>query len=105
MLNCSDKIHQGGGVAAPIGSQVLGEVLPYLEVEKDNLSEEDIVEEVEVPNIEGMTITEAKKELQKVGLEIDYEEAEGAEEKIVTNQVPINGVKINKGTKVIVEYD
>ena len=32
--------HQGGGVAAPIGSQVLGEVLPYLEVQKDNTSEE-----------------------------------------------------------------
>ena len=28
--------HQGGGVAAPIASQVLGEVLPYLELEKDN---------------------------------------------------------------------
>lgn len=27
--------HQGGGVAAPIASQVLGEVLPYLEVKKD----------------------------------------------------------------------
>ena len=27
--------HQGGGVAAPIASQVLGEVLPYLEVEKN----------------------------------------------------------------------
>lgn len=26
--------HQGGGVAAPIASQVLGEVLPYLEIEK-----------------------------------------------------------------------
>ena len=28
--------HQGGGVAAPIASQVLGEVLPYLEIKKDN---------------------------------------------------------------------
>ena len=28
--------HQGGGVAAPIASQVLGEVLPYLEIEKTN---------------------------------------------------------------------
>ena len=26
--------HQGGGVAAPIGGQILGEVLPYLEVQK-----------------------------------------------------------------------
>ena len=27
--------HQGGGVAAPIGAQVLGEILPYLEVQKE----------------------------------------------------------------------
>ena len=29
--------HQGGGVAAPIGAQVLGEILPYLEVQKEKL--------------------------------------------------------------------
>ena len=31
---CSDKIHQGGGVAAPVGGQIFSEVLPYLELEK-----------------------------------------------------------------------
>ena len=31
--------HQGGGVAAPVGSQVLGEILPYLEVQKNDISE------------------------------------------------------------------
>lgn len=29
--------HQGGGVAAPIGGQILSEVLPYLEIQKTNL--------------------------------------------------------------------
>ena len=52
--------HQGGGVAAPIGSQVFGEVLPYLEVQKDNVSEEDVKTEVTVPNVVGMTIKDAK---------------------------------------------
>ena len=46
--------HQGGGVAAPIGSQVLGEVLPYLEVKKDNLKDEDKKSKVEVPSIVGL---------------------------------------------------
>ena len=33
--NCNKRRKsQGGGVAAPIASQVLGEVLPYLEVQK-----------------------------------------------------------------------
>ena len=43
--------HQGGGVAAPIASQVLGEVLPYLEVQKDNQEDVNVQEEVEVPSI------------------------------------------------------
>ncbi len=52
-------------MAAPIGSQVLGEVLPYLEVEKDNQTEEETKKEVEIPNVVGMTVTDAKKELER----------------------------------------
>ena len=97
--------HQGGGVAAPIGSQVLGEVLPYLEVQKDNVSEEDVKIEVETPNVVGMTVGEAKKELEKLNLGISYEETEeDISDKIITNQVPTSGVKIYEGTNVVVEY-
>ena len=32
--------HQGGGVAAPVGGQILSEVLPYLEVTKQDSAEE-----------------------------------------------------------------
>lgn len=28
---CGVKIHQGGGVAAPVGGKILSEVLPYLD--------------------------------------------------------------------------
>ena len=97
--------HQGGGVAAPIGSQVLGEVLPYLEVQKDNLTEDDIKEEVEVPNVTGLTVSETKKILEDVGLEISYEETEeNVADKTVTVQVPVSGIEIYEGTKVVVEY-
>ena len=97
--------HQGGGVAAPIGSQVLGEVLPYLEVQKDNVSEEDVRIEVETPNVVGMTVQEVKKELKKLNLGISYEETEeDISDKIITNQVPTSGVKIYEGTNVVVEY-
>ena len=98
--------HQGGGVAAPIGSQVLGEVLPYLEVQKDNVSEDDIKEEVEVPNVIGLTVSEAKKALEEAGLEISYEETEeDVSDRTVTSQVPANGIKIYEGTKVVVSYN
>lgn len=93
-------------MAAPIGSQVLGEVLPYLEVKKDNTSKEDIKKEVKVPNVVEMTISEAKKELEKLNLGIDYGETnEDVSEKIITKQMPINGIEIYEGTNVIIEYE
>ena len=66
--------HQGGGVAAPIASQVLGEVLPYLEIKKDNQDEEE-KGEVEVPNLIGLTRKEAKKTLEEEGLLIETKES------------------------------
>ena len=96
--------HQGGGVAAPIGSQVLGEVLPYLEVKQDNITEEDIRKEVEVPNLVSMTIKDAKKILEELNLGLEYEEGEeDVSNKIITKQTPVDGVEIYEGTNVIVE--
>ena len=93
-------------MAAPIGSQVLGEVLPYLEVQKDNVADEDKKEELEVPNIIGMTISEAKKELENVGLGTTYEETESDDSnRIITNQVPIGGIEVYEGTNIIAEYE
>lgn len=80
--------------------------MPYLEIEKDNETEENIKKEVEVPNVVGMTISEAKKALEKVNLGIDYEETdEDISDKIVSNQTPIGGIEIYEGTNVIVEYE
>ena len=96
--------HQGGGVAAPIGSQVLGEVLPYLEVQKDNI-EEDSKKEVEVPNLVGMTVKDAKKILEELNLGLDYEETkDNISDKTIIKQTPVDGIKIYEGTKIIVEY-
>lgn len=89
-------------MAAPIGSQIFGEVLPYLEVKKDNETEE-IKEEVIVPNIEGMTVQEAESALKDVGLEINLsnEEVDKKETK-VQEQLPKPGIKVYKGTKISV---
>lgn len=97
--------HQGGGVAAPIASQVLGEVLPYLEVKKDNETEEDIKNKVAVPNLEGMTIGEAKKVLKDLNLNLEYNEenTENEEERIITEQVPVSGVEVLEESSIIVK--
>lgn len=93
--------HQGGGVAAPIASQVFGEVLPYLEIKKDNEEGEE-KQEVEVPNIVGMEINQAKKELQSLGLEMEVKESIEGNNNKITQQLPKAGIKIKQGTSVIV---
>lgn len=98
--------HQGGGVAAPIASQVLGEVLPYLEIKKDNQDEEE-KGEVEVPNLIGLTRKEAKKTLKEEGLLIETKESlktnlDDEDEKI-KSQLPKAGIKIKQGSTVYVD--
>lgn len=93
--------HQGGGVAAPIASQVFGEVLPYLEIKKDNEEGEE-KQEVEVPNFVGMEINQAKKELQSLGLEMEVKESIEGNNNKITQQLPKAGIKIKQGTSVIV---
>lgn len=97
--------HQGGGVAAPIGSQVLGEVLPYLEVIKDGETEEEKAKVVEVPKVEGLSIKEASKILQENELEAVVEGEEiDKENTIVKMQTPSEKIAVNRGTKVYLEY-
>lgn len=97
--------HGGGGVAAPVASQILTEVLPYLEVSKDNISSEDIKMNVDVPNVVGLTYKEAKRALRDVGLEITLrnEETEVSDDYVISKQVPNSGVQILEGGNVIVE--
>lgn len=94
--------HQGGGVAAPVASKVLGEVLPYLEVTQNNFKEGEEPIEIEVPNLIGVSENEARKILKEQGLELDLESSDG-EEKIIKNQIPKAGISVKQGTKIICE--
>ncbi len=93
--------HQGGGVAAPIASQVLGEVLPYLQVEK-NYNEEDCVKRVSVPNVVGLKILDAKNMLKDVNLNIDLPENID-ENTIIKEQIPIPGIEVFEESNIIVK--
>ena len=104
---CVVKITQGGAVAAPVGGQILSDVLPYLELTKDNQKEEDILQDVEVPEIRNLNLKEAKNKLKELGLEISLsvELQEGAkqEEIIIKEQLPKPGIKVKQGSKISVE--
>ncbi len=93
--------HQGGGVAAPVGGQILSEVLPYLEINK-KLDEEEQQTSVEVPDVRNKTIKEATQILKENGLDINVN-IDGEFDKentIVTEQLPKPGLQIKSGTKV-----
>lgn len=99
--------HQGGGVAAPVGGQIFREILPYLEVNKGNQDEIETVEQVTVPNIVGMSVKEAEKTVKELGLELSFENFSGEVDKENTNilsQTPTEGITVNKGSKIFVNY-
>ena len=94
--------HQGGGVAAPIAGQIFSEVLPYLEIQNGILEEEVIV-----PNIIGKNIKDAKNTLEELGLELiinDSTDSLNTSETLITNQIPEEGIKVYKNSKIYVDY-
>ncbi len=95
--------HQGGGVAAPIGSQILSEVLPYLELKKDNTEALEETFSVTVPNITGMSVKDATKTLSDLGLSLTYDNQDLEIDKsntFITEQTPKEGISINSGNSV-----
>lgn len=106
-LICVVIMTQGGGVAAPVGGQVFSEILPYLQVNQGNEEEVEIPEQVQVPNIEGISIKDAEKIIKELGLEIsinnNVEELDKENTSVVV-QMPKEGVTINKGSKIYIEY-
>lgn len=103
---CSDKIHQGGGVAAPIGGQVFSEILPYLEVSQGNEEEIEEIEQITIPKLEGMNLLEAEKIIKELGLELKIEkdsEELDKENTIINEQIPKEGVTVNKGSNLYVK--
>lgn len=84
--------YYGGSIAAPAVSQMLSEILPYLDIPSNN-SDEGNVELVSVPNVTNKTIAEAQKILKAAGLEYS---SVGDADNIVSEQVPKSGTQLQK---------
>ncbi len=94
-------------MAAPVGGQIFSEILPYLEVNKEILEEEEeeIINQIQVPDVMGKTLEEAKQMLKENNLEMYLENEEvDMETTYVKNQIPSSGITVNEQSKVIVEY-
>ena len=53
--------HQGGGVASPVSGNILSEVLPYLELQK----EKEELADIKVPNLIGKTIRRSRRSIKR----------------------------------------
>lgn len=55
-----------------------------------------------MPNIEGLTIEEAKKRLKEINLDLEIEgENDIVNTNIIIKQIPKSGIKVKEGTKIM----
>lgn len=57
---------------------------------------------IEMPDVIDMNLTDAKKTLKELNLEIEVigESIENGQETIITNQLPKKGIKVQEGTTI-----
>lgn len=92
----------GGSQAGPIFAAIMEEILPYLGVDPQYTEEEYENLADEAPNVIGMTIGEAKQQLEEQGYGytvVDYE-GDNEDEAVVYTQVPSPGAAIPQGGSV-----
>ena len=86
--------YYGGKIAAPVVSQVLSEVLPYLGI-PSNDSSQSITNSslITVPDFKNKTVSEAKRILNDLGLTIL---TSANDDEIITSQTPKAGVSLTE---------
>ena len=85
------KGHHGSTVAAPVASQMLSEILPYMQVPYDNFSSDNNKNLITLPDVQNKTVAEAKKILEKSGFKCI---SNSNSDEIVVEQVPVKGSKL-----------
>lgn len=86
--------YYGGSIAAPAVSQILSEVLPYLDIPSNDTSSTNNEELISTPDVTNRTVAEAQKILEQAGLE--YKTSASADD-IIKEQVPPKGTQLTKG--------
>ncbi|MBR3134699.1 MAG: PASTA domain-containing protein [Clostridia bacterium] len=86
--------YYGGKIAAPAVSQILSEVLPYLDIPSNDKSDNSNSNLLSVPNVKTKTFTEAKKIIESMGLKCD---SSSQSDDVITEQVPTSGTQLTSG--------
>ncbi len=98
------KGQQGGVVAAPVVSQMLTEILPYLNVPADVTETNNSTKLTTLPDIRNKTFAEAEKVLKANGFNVKSVTGQDKNSTIVSDQVPKPGVSLAKDS-IIILYD
>ncbi len=99
--NASGIYVSGGQMAAPVVGRMMADILPYLGVGPMPPEGEEGQRDVEMPDLQGLSLAEAEQSLQDAGLRY---RSIGAGSN-VTAQLPAAGVTLASGTQVILYLD
>ena len=86
-------------MAAPIAGQIFSEILPYLNASKT----EEEKKEIKMPDVNNISLGEAKKILEELGINIKINSAneEYNNSSTVTRQIPDPDITITEGSNII----
>lgn len=87
--------YYGSVVAAPYGKEIFSGLFNYLNIKKQN--ENAVIEEVEMPQLVGKTLSEAAVILDKIGINFETD-GEGG---IILKQLPPSGITLAKGDTIV----
>ena len=95
--------HQGGTIAGPYVSKILGEILPILGVTSTaKIEEEPEIEEklISIPNVKDKSISDATALLQNLGFKVVVKDIENKDTTLVYDQVPKYGTSLDAGSTI-----
>ena len=95
----------GSTVAAPIVSNMLSEILPYLGIASEDSDTKGAItttaRTTTVPDVTNKTLTEAKKTLQNLGFNVVSGDTSKSNSVLVTEQVPEKNSNIMEGATIV----
>lgn len=106
LYNPQGKDHFGGHIAAPVVSQILSEVLPYLGIPSQNSSTDTSttntnnssnIQKITLHDVTNKTAEEAKRQLEEQGFKCSYTCSSSA---IITEQIPKQGTQLVEGAVI-----
>jgi stage V sporulation protein D (sporulation-specific penicillin-binding protein) len=103
MLDSPQGIQFGSVQAAPVFKEVMDDSLRYLQVPMDYLPSGTALNDglTVVPPVTNLPVAEARQALAAAGLVAEI----SGQGQVVLDQVPVDGVKLKKGSKVLLSLD